>query len=102
MLARIMLCLLAGASLSQVAMAQMPDTAAGARRGAICLSCHGDNGHAKVPGYPNLAGQDRQYLEKQLHAFRDGQRKDPTMNAMASPLTDPDITNIAAYFSGQK
>ena len=84
------------------AQAQMADTAAGARRAAVCFACHSDNGHAKVPGYPNLAAQDRQYLEKQLHAFRDGQRKDPTMSAMAAPLSDTDIVNIAAYFSKRK
>jgi len=84
------------------AHAQMADTAAGARRAAVCFACHGGNGHAKVPGYPNLAAQDRQYLEKQLRAFRDGQRKDPTMSAMSAPLSDADIANIAAYFSTQE
>ncbi len=91
--------LLSAACLAGTAAAQMPDTAAGARRAAVCFACHGDNGHAKVPGYPHLAGQDRQYLEQQLRDFRGGQRKGTAMNAMAQPLSDEDIRNIAAHFS---
>lgn len=77
----------------------LADAAAGARRAAICMSCHGKDGHAVVDGYPHLAGQNRQYLEKAISAYRNGQRKDPVMSAMAEPLTDEEIRNIAAYFS---
>lgn len=88
--------------LGSAAWAQMPDTAAGARRAAVCSACHGDKGRSKVPGYPHLAGQDRQYLEQQLHDFRGNQRKGVAMNAMAQPLSDEDIRNIAAYYSQMK
>ena len=76
------------------------DIAAGKQRAAVCFACHNANGISQIPGMPNLAGQDRGYLEQALHAYRDGQdRKNPTMNAMAQPLSDRDIANIAAYFN---
>lgn len=77
-----------------------PDVAAGKRRAAVCFACHNVDGVAKIPGVPNLAGQHRGYLEGALQAYRDGKtRQNPTMNAMAAPLSDHDIVNIAAYFS---
>lgn len=63
-----------------------------------CVACHGADGIGKAPQYPNLAGQKAPYLEKQLKAFRSGERKDPNMSAMAAPLSDEDIGKLAAYF----
>jgi cytochrome c5 len=89
-------CVTAHAQMSGVA----PDVAAGKRRAAVCFACHNVDGVAKIPGVPNLAGQHRDYLEGALQAYRDGKtRQNPTMNAMAAPLSDHDIVNIAAYFS---
>jgi cytochrome c553 len=78
------------------------DAAAGKAKSATCAGCHGATGHSAVPTYPNLAGQKEAYLVKQLKAFKDGSRKDPTMNAMAAPLSDADMENLAAYYSSQK
>jgi cytochrome c553 len=63
-----------------------------------CVACHGADGIGKAPQYPNLAGQKAAYLEKQLKAFRSGERKDSDMNALAAPLSDEDIVKLAAYF----
>jgi cytochrome c553 len=49
--------------------------------------------------WPNLAGQQPGYLVKQLRAFRDGTRSDPMMTPMATPLSDDDIANLAAYYN---
>lgn len=78
------------------------DVAAGKAKSATCAGCHGANGISNVPMYPNLAGQKEQYTAKQLKAFRDGTRTDPTMNAMAKPLSDADIDNLAAYYASLK
>lgn len=79
-----------------------PDIGAGKKRAAACFSCHNADGISKIPGTPHLAGQERGYLESALRAYRDGQaRQNPTMNAMAKPLSDRDIANIAAYYSLQ-
>lgn len=76
------------------------DVAAGQQRAAACFACHNINGISQIPGTPHLAGQERGYLENALRAYRDGEtRRNPTMNAMAKPLSDQDIANIAAYFS---
>ena len=80
------------------ALAQTPDIAAGQKRAQACFACHGENGVSKIAGTPHLAGQDRTYLIKALRAYRNGQRQDPTMAAMAKPLSDADMVNIATYF----
>ena len=78
------------------------DAAAGKAKAASCGGCHGTMGISAVPTYPNLAGQKEAYLAKQMKAFKDGTRKDPTMNAMAAPLSDADMANISAYYAGLK
>ena len=91
------------ATVAAAASTGAADAGAGRRRAAVCFACHGEQGVSLVPGTPHLGGQDRGYLESALRAYRDGQtRQNPVMNAMAKPLSDPDIANIAAYFSLQK
>ena len=51
--------------------------------------------------WPNLKGQNEQYLIKQIKAFRDGTRNDPTMAPMVAALTDEDIANLAAFYASQ-
>jgi cytochrome c553 len=78
------------------------DAAAGKAKAASCAGCHGANGISAVPTYPNLAGQKAAYTVKQLQAFKDGSRKDPTMNAMAAPLSEADMANLAAFYESLK
>jgi cytochrome c553 len=78
------------------------DAAAGKAKAATCNACHGVNGISAIPTYPNLAGQKEAYLVKQMKAFKDKSRKEPTMNAMAAPLSDADMANLAAHFAGLK
>ena len=78
------------------------DAAAGKAKAASCAACHGASGISMVPTYPNLKGQKAAYTVKQLKAFKSGARKDPTMNAMAKPLSDADMANLAAHFEGLK
>lgn len=74
------------------------DAASGQARAATCHACHGGNGMQTLPTSPNLAGQSRIYIAKQLRDFRDGHRKDPTMAPLAASLTDGQIDDLAAYF----
>ena len=78
------------------------DAAAGKAKSVTCAACHGQDGISMAPTYPNLKGQKAEYLKKTLTGFRDGTRADPTMNAMAKPLTDADIADLAAYYSSLK
>ena len=75
------------------------DIEAGKTKAAMCASCHGANGISAMDLWPNLAGQKAGYLAKQLRAFRDGSRSDAMMGAMAKPLSDSDIDNLAAYYA---
>lgn len=69
-----------------------------------CTGCHGVPGYRNVyPSYhvPKLGGQNADYLEIALQAYRRGSRFHQTMQAQAASLTDQDIVDIAAYFAGQ-
>ena len=77
------------------------DARAGRRlAGGQCAGCHGNDGLAVVPGAPNLAGQVEPYLVKALTEYRDGKRQNEIMNVVAKELSDADIANLAAYYSG--
>lgn len=87
------------ACLLLTASAHAADAEAGKAKAAACGACHGLNGISPNPIWPNLAGQKEQYLIAQMKAFRDGMRKNPMMSPMATPLSDADIDNLAAYYS---
>ena len=82
--------------------AQAADVAAGkAKAAAVCAACHGAEGVSVSDAVPNLAAQRPAYLEGQLKAFKEGNRKNPLMNAIAAQLSADDIANVAAHFSAQ-
>jgi cytochrome c553 len=79
------------------------NVAAGKAKAGMCAACHGADGNGGAdPSWPKLAGQIPEYLEKQLHDFKSGARKDPIMTGMAAPLSAADVKNLAAYFSSLK
>ncbi len=78
------------------------DAAAGKAKAGVCAGCHGAAGISATGMWPNLAGQKAAYTIKQLKAFKDGTRKDPTMSPMATPLSDEDMVNLAAYYASLK
>ena len=65
----------------------------------LCASCHGPKGVSSNPLWPNLAGQQEQYLAKALTDYRNSKRSDPTMAPLASTLTDTEIADLAAYYA---
>ena len=78
------------------------DAEQGKAKAAVCAACHGADGNG-MPGltqYPKLADQVPGYITKQLNMFKDGSRQDPIMAGMAKPLSDQDIADLDAYFSG--
>jgi len=75
------------------------DLEAGKQRASACFGCHGPEGISANPKYPNLGGQNAEYLTAQLNAFRKGDRKDPIMSPMAASMNDTDVENVAAYFA---
>ena len=83
-------------------LAQAADAAAGRQKAAICRTCHGLDGVARLPNAATIAGETEIYLAKQLKAFRDGERKDPQMSIIAEGLSDEDIADLAAWYSSIK
>ena len=80
----------------------------GATKAAVCLACHGPNGNSTNGEWPNLAGQNAAYVERQLHLQHDGRRTGKVgdaaaamMPAMAVTLSDQDIEDVAAYYAQQ-
>jgi cytochrome c553 len=71
-------------------------------KSAMCLGCHNiANWRASFPEthkVPLIAGQGAKYIESALKAYRKGDRKHPTMRAIAEALTDQDIADLAAYY----
>ncbi|PSW12630.1 cytochrome C biogenesis protein CcsB [Photobacterium sanctipauli] len=81
------------------------DAAAGKAKAAVCAACHGVDGIAVIPGYPNLKGQNEQYLVNALKAYKNKERTGGmamVMQPQASMLNDTDIANVAAYFAQMK
>lgn len=94
---------LAAGLLSGTAMAA--DIDAGKAKAAICAACHGTDGIAVIPGYPNLKGQNEQYLATSIKAYKNKERTGglaAVMQAQASMLSDEDIANVAAYYASLK
>lgn len=78
------------------------NAAAGKGRSAVCAGCHGVDGNSAAPNFPKLAGQDAQYLAKQLADFKSGARKDPIMTGMVAGLSKKDMDDLGAYYASQK
>ncbi len=69
-----------------------------------CVACHGAEGKAVMPIYPNLAGQGQAYLYQSLSAFKEGAngpRNNSIMAGMVAMLTEQDMADLAAYYSAQ-
>ena len=65
----------------------------------MCAGCHGPNGISNSPTIPNLAGQKRAYLIREINDYRSGDRVDPMMSKVAKGLSDDDVEELAEYFS---
>ncbi|MBI3772026.1 MAG: c-type cytochrome [Gammaproteobacteria bacterium] len=66
-----------------------------------CDRCHGENGYSHEVDKPRLAGQRQSYLEKTLHEYKQGSRKNSAMHAMSDVLSATEIKGIAAYYSAK-
>ncbi|MGD8416237.1 MAG: cytochrome c [Pseudomonadales bacterium] len=78
------------------------NAADGEAKAGLCAACHGPEGISGNPLWPNLAGQKAAYLAKQIKAFRDGTRQEPTMAPFVQNLTDQDADDLAAHFASLK
>jgi len=65
-----------------------------------CSLCHGIEGEASSTIYPRLAGQNAEYIAKQLADFKSGRRLG-TMNEMAADLNPDEMIALGQYFSAK-
>lgn len=87
-------------------LASMPalaigDADAGQAKAAVCAACHGADGNSVVPNWPKLAGQNADYLQRQIGLIKGGERPVPEMTGIVAGLSDQDIEDLAAYFASQ-
>jgi cytochrome c553 len=87
---------------AQAQEAKGGDVAAGHNKAAMCIGCHGIKGYQasfpEVHKVPMISGQNAKYVAAALAAYRKGDRKHPTMRAIAGSLTDQDIADLAAFY----
>lgn len=84
------------------ALAASGNPEAGHKKSTPCQACHGPNGISVSPAFPNLAGQNVDYIMEALKQYKDGRRSNPIMKGQAANLSERDIDDLAAYFSSQK
>lgn len=92
----------AATSGAKSALAKPDPVQAGKAAAAACAGCHGEAGVSKMPGMPSLVGLDPKYLVAAMKAYKSGQRKNDTMKATLSAVSDTDMSNIALYYALQK
>ena len=78
------------------------DAAAGQKKAATCIGCHGIPGYqASFPNVhkvPKISGQGTKYIVASLNAYKRGDRKHPTMRAIAATLTEQDMADLGAFY----
>ncbi len=87
-------CKTAGANAAKIAL--------GKAKATSCALCHGTAGISGNPSWPNLAGQNPDYLSNTLKAFQDGTRNHPVMTSVAKTLNASDIDNLTAYYASAR
>ncbi|MBK1702527.1 c-type cytochrome [Thiococcus pfennigii] len=88
----------------EAAMAATPNVENGRKIYLICSVCHHPEGWGTPDGvYPQIAGQLRTVIIKQLADIRAGNRDNPMMYPFAVPRilgSEQDIADVAAYVAG--
>jgi cytochrome c553 len=79
------------------------DVAKGAQKNLMCTGCHGIDGwrtaFPEVYRVPRIGGQHEAYIVKALQQYKSGERMHPSMRAIAAPLSEQDMADLAAYYA---
>ena len=78
------------------------DASVGKKKAEPCKACHGESGMSISPEFPNLAGQNQDYMIAALTHYKNGKRKNEIMKAQAATLSVKDIEDLTAYYAKQK
>ena len=68
---------------------------------ATCTACHGPNGNSMVGLWPSLAGQNINYLVRQLQHIKSGKRSIIEMMGLLDNFSTGDLEDIAAFYASQ-
>ena len=77
------------------------DPKSGKDKVAVCAGCHGADGNSLVGIWPSLAGQNQNYLLKQLRLVKTGKREIASMIGILDNLDDSDLQDIAAFYESK-
>lgn len=82
---------------------------AGQEKSVTCAACHGPTGNSPSGDFPNIAGQHKKYLVKQLMDYRLGAqtngergRHNMLMASQVVNLSDQDIYDLAAFYAAEE
>ena len=98
----ISLLLATAAALTLLTPARAQNAEAGEKKATQCFGCHGLAGYQatfpEVYKVPMIAGQGAKYIASALTAYKKGDRKHPTMRAVAGSLSDADMADLGAFY----
>lgn len=77
------------------------DAATGQAKSELCAACHGATGTANAPIFPNLAGQNADYLYWELVDYKNSVRIESPMNLLAATLDEQDMRDLSAFYAAQ-
>lgn len=96
------LIVLGGLSLAGGTPAAADDPAAGRQIANMCRTCHGIDGYAQIPIAPHIGGEPKEYIERQLMAFKTGAREHEMMTIVAGGLTAQQISDVASWYANHE
>ena len=68
----------------------------------MCIGCHGIAGYQasfpEIYKVPKISGQGAKYIVSALNAYSKGERKHPTMRAIAQSMSEQDMLDLGAYY----
>lgn len=78
------------------------DAKAGEKKIAMCIGCHGIQGYQasfpEIYKVPMISGQNAKYIVAALAAYKQGDRKHPTMRGISDTLSDQDMADLGAFY----
>lgn len=98
-----MLRLISGIGLLMLALTAVAqgDAARGETLTMMCVACHGQDGNSFAGSFPNIAGQNQDYLLKQMQEIQSGERPALLMTGMLAGMSDQDLRDLAAYYAAK-
>ena len=69
--------------------------------GGSCFLCHGAEGESASEVFPRLAGQNAEYIAKQLENFKSGKRKSSAMANMVTDLSPEDMAALGQFYASR-